>query len=285
MSIDSMTRPIQEAPTLGLLTRTVAQSPSIRWILRAHLRRHDQCDLIFIGDDFIQIHELTAECHLRHLFAKYDFGCRINSAAVIGDDLCHTEVRDSAVKLENDELREFSDSSIPSRPQFLLLTLDSAEVISLYLHEGSDHALHIEVSREQALPASSHPLERSGKILVVDPKFRAIATTVSEGGLMLKSSRHTRQTLDMDQEGSSDVLAVESSMIRVQGTILQMEFLHPPPSDPGLVVLLVVVASERKTLLQRIDWVYGMSITTAQVHSPQRFSTGKFPCSEYMGVA
>ena len=42
-------KPREVPPSIGILTRTLVQSPVIRWIIPARIRNKDKNDVIFIG--------------------------------------------------------------------------------------------------------------------------------------------------------------------------------------------------------------------------------------------
>ncbi|KAI9793939.1 MAG: hypothetical protein M1833_000508 [Piccolia ochrophora] len=154
-------------PTMGLLTKTIVQSPVCIWILPARIRHKTKNDVLFIGvrllrrsirlilsESSVQIKELHPNGHLQEVATKIDFPARITNARIIGQPrkipLSHL---DSYLKKEdttedadpfhsednfNPEfyLVEDRDSIFP--PQILVLALDSGEILFIFAFENAN---------------------------------------------------------------------------------------------------------------------------------------------------
>src|SRR5690242_9830543 len=67
-------------PIIGVLSRTVIHSPVIQWVLPARIRHPDKNDVVFVGEDYIQIKELVESGHLEDVVTKSDFDAKILAA-------------------------------------------------------------------------------------------------------------------------------------------------------------------------------------------------------------
>ncbi|KAL1911049.1 hypothetical protein Sste5344_003222 [Sporothrix stenoceras] len=97
-----------QPPNLGILTRTVVESPVAHWMLPVRLRSAQHMDVAVIGDHYVQISELGRDGRLRNIVRKTDFGSRIRNAKVIGTppESATDEEKDDAevrIKMEDDD--------------------------------------------------------------------------------------------------------------------------------------------------------------------------------------
>ncbi|GME23857.1 Cleavage/polyadenylation specificity factor A subunit [Neofusicoccum parvum] len=164
-------KPPMEQPVVGLLSRTVLQSPVVNWIIPARVRNREKNDVVFIGEDFIQLKEVLPNAHLEHVSTKADFGSRIRSARVFGEPrkFIHPPMTEKAqIPLEMDW-----DEAVP--PQILVLTLESQELLFLFARPKPDGSVEW---KESCIPLSPDAslLEQPGKHLAVDPRSRALAS-------------------------------------------------------------------------------------------------------------
>ena len=159
-------------PVLGVLTRTITRSPIYNWIIPARIRHKDKNDVVCIGDNYIEIKELTAEDgHLRHVVMKADFASTIRAARVFG-----TARRpavsglDAIIKAESEEmdLDERSGPKVP--PQILVLALESKELVFLFAFDNEDGQVEF-LTSHRPLPDQRSYLEQLGKHVAVDPKY------------------------------------------------------------------------------------------------------------------
>lgn len=167
--------PTCRARGLGLLSRTIVQSPTIRWIIPARIRNQDRNDAIFVGENFIQIRELISDGNLRYfveMATKADFDAPIVCATTLS--VPPQPAPEDPIKLnaQNDdddiEMTEgFDEKSLP--PQILILVLASKEVVFIYAVENADGGLEFIHSR-RPLPAEVGSHVRYGQNIYVDPK-------------------------------------------------------------------------------------------------------------------
>ncbi len=164
--------PAQHVPKLGILSRTVFRSPIINLIIPARVRRKHKNDVILIGEDFIHVKEILSDGHLCHVTTKADFGGRIRAARVFGEQRLPTmDARETPMELDTSDM-------IP--PQILVLTLESNELMFLFVHQEPSGALGFPFS-VLPLPEKTNFLEQQGKHLAVDPKSRALAVAACQG--------------------------------------------------------------------------------------------------------
>ena len=148
---------------VGLLSRTIIPSTTIRWILPARIRHQDHNDVIFVGESFVQLREFLPTRHLADLPARLDMGCRILAAKVISHVDC-TSFVDRVVKQEQQEL---DDSKRTMPPQILVLALDFCELAFVYAEDVAPMQIRFRVGREK-LPADVSSLGQYGRHLAVD---------------------------------------------------------------------------------------------------------------------
>lgn len=150
---------------VGVLSRTIIPSTTIRWILPARIRHQDHNDVIFVGESFVQLREFLPTRHLADLPARLDMGCRILAAKVISHVDC-TSFVDRVVKQEQ---REHGGSKRTTPPQILVLALDSSELAFVYAEDVGPMEIKFRVGREK-LPADVSTLGQYGRHLAVDSK-------------------------------------------------------------------------------------------------------------------
>ncbi|KAF2154276.1 hypothetical protein K461DRAFT_292940 [Myriangium duriaei CBS 260.36] len=142
-------------PTIGLLTRTLSDSPVVRWILPLSF----QNNLLYVGEDFVHRYECSPYGgYVSHVESLPRIGSKILAAAVMRD--------------------AHSDYDI------LLLTLDDGIIISIKFGLVDDR-LQIELAGSHALPRTHDPLQKVGKFLAVENSSKAIAVAAHERGLIL----------------------------------------------------------------------------------------------------
>ena len=248
-------------PSVGLLNKTLALSPVIRWALPARIRHKNKDDLVLIGDNFIQIHQIETDGRLTHVATKSDFDCLISSAKIFGDSLDdeHGEFEDDVdhdIKSEHHEMDSQSSRGTPILPpQCLVMTLQNEHMVFIFACEDSKGSINFNMWSYVPLPGSPSPTKRHGKHLAIDPKSRAIAVAASEGQVALYSA----QPIDTNAQWGVGLLPVSSERhVPTPGTILCMDFLHPSESDPDHVILVVLVIERGKTRMYIIDWAYSV---------------------------
>ncbi|KAK8188013.1 mono-functional DNA-alkylating methyl methanesulfonate N-term-domain-containing protein [Phyllosticta capitalensis] len=255
--------PAMDQPTVGLLSRTVLRSPIINWIIPARIRHREKNDVVFIGEDFIHLKEVLPDANLRHVCTKADFGSRIRAARIFGEPrkFIHPDLQ-HLLTAEQAQAHAESVDSIP--PQFLVLTLESREMLFLFAREREDGYIEwIETS----LPL--HPdvsvLESPGKHLAVDPRSRALAVGSSCNCILLysaKSMQEVRKTMPSDPAVEWWTPLRTEMPIQVRGVIMKMEFLFPDPDHDTQVILIVLYARQGKTRMSCYVWDHSLSPKT-----------------------
>jgi hypothetical protein len=130
-------QPLRQEP-VGILSRTLSSSSSIRWILPARLRSPSKNDVVFVGHTSIQLHEFQDSGQLVDTTAKLDLGTTITDAKIISADLETMPILDAILQQERD-LEQFSIRGQPiadgQPPQILVLITRDNELIYIYARE------------------------------------------------------------------------------------------------------------------------------------------------------
>ncbi|KAI9705342.1 MAG: hypothetical protein M1820_005172 [Bogoriella megaspora] len=242
-------------PKVGLLSRTIIRSPLINHILSAFLRSENQSDVVFVGEDFIHVKEFRADT-LHHVATKADFGCRIWAAKVLGvpphrkrntDTLSDLALKpDEGVlgfekeKLENDpmELDEHADR-LP--PQILMLTLETQELMFLFLRQAPDGKATLRTINVPYQTPADH-LEALGKCIASHPYGKAVAVGASEGVLILSKVKDWYTLRENRVKGVQDWCPISSQLqVKIDGVVLLMDFLFlDHPHEDAIILVLVV---------------------------------------------
>lgn len=167
---DAASKPSRrKVPLTGLLSRTVIPGPVIQRVLPARLRHRNKDDIVFVGDNFIQIKELVTSGYLEDVTTKADFDTKILDAKVIGDP------GNVIPELQLGEgVGLGSSSRMPSEDhwhrQILVLVLASRELLFLYGTEsfsGRPEFIHV----RRPLPSDVSSLEQYGRYIAIDPRL------------------------------------------------------------------------------------------------------------------
>ncbi|CAK3811385.1 Hypothetical predicted protein [Lecanosticta acicola] len=260
--------------SIGVLTRTILHSPVIHWILHAQLRHRLCNEVVFVGEDFVHIKEIIPDGpgrRLQHVASKIDFDSRIRAAAIFNNEEDPAQV-DFLVKLER-QRGELDDSGGP--PQLLILTLESNDIVFLYLRKGADGTARF-IQQTCPMPCFDRMLFQPGQFLAVDPLSRALAVAANEREVIIYSAKPRDQILREIREGSETWCPVSSQRpLQIEGVIQQMDFLIPPSDDKDHIVLLLIVTDQRYTKAIRIDWHYSSGPHNAQLHPGQPLARAK----------
>lgn len=186
----------EEAPSLGLLTRTLSMSSVVKWVIPARIRHETKNDVLFISADCVNIKEASGNYTLRNVFVKDDFDSPIQAAKILGD----TRARDQGDKFNDVERHSETFESIPgpitgniygewpmtldegqlannSRnksgnlpPHILVLALESDKLAFICAVNGASNEPQL-LSSQHPLPVASSPNMRLGRHIAVDPKY------------------------------------------------------------------------------------------------------------------
>ncbi|OJD13390.1 hypothetical protein AJ78_06145 [Emergomyces pasteurianus Ep9510] len=279
-SDDAASKPIrQRAPPIGLLSRTVMPGPVIQRVLPARLRHRDKHDIVFVGDNFIQIKEFVPSGHLEDIATKADFDSKILDAKVIGSP--------------GDGIPELGTSPrIPPdndwHRQILVLVLASRELLFLYGAEGpSGHPEFIHVRRP--LPSDVSSLEQYGRYIAIDPRSRAMAISAAHKFFGIFSLKPPSVICAEMEEGPVNPIQ-EERFFRADGDITAMDFLYPATEDEDRIVLMLLVNNLAKTNIACYTWKAAEGVANAEAKRiksrilpdfrlPSLFIPLKFPTS------
>lgn len=249
-------------PTYGILTKTVIESPVVRWILPVQLRSSRCNDIAFIGDHFVQIRELRGDTQLQDVIVRHDFGSRIKNAQVIGPSADPPDgmENDGGIKCEDGDVEMadsvFADSQSGGQngqlpPQLLALVLERGDLIFLYLKEDSAGKLEFVFARYD-IPES--PVPYPGFHMVVNPssRYMALACTANLFYLYELESMETLRERHAKGQKLRPVKAIKPRA--VSGIIHQIQFLYPNPADDYHVILMLILVHNETSRLSTYDW-------------------------------
>ena len=267
----SLQPPTATTPVVGVLTKTVIRSPVCKFIIHARVRHQDFNDVVFVGEDFIHVKQVKRNgdlCHLVHVATKDDFGTRIKAANTFTVDPNPTQDGDDFIKRElADSQSKHPKSTLP--PQLVVLTLDSNDLIFLYLKDDGAGIFGF-VHQTCPMPSYDNAIHQTGDHLAVDPSSRALAVAANEKEVIIYSSKPTNQLQHELGTNQPDWCPVSSQRpLAVTGVIQHLEFLHPPDKDPDHIILLVILIDQRRTKALWIDWYGNSNLIHASLHPPQ----------------
>ncbi|KAL2441002.1 hypothetical protein ABEF95_010625 [Exophiala dermatitidis] len=235
---------------LGVLSRTLNPSSSIRWILPARIRSPSRNDVVFVGSTFVQLHEFQDTGQLVNTTAKLDFGTQITDAKVISAELKMVPVVDAILKQERDQEQYTIRGSPVSRtqpPQMLVLATVDNELIYVYAREDLATDVKLVFAKRPYLRGAGLPRSQC-RYLAVDHESHALAVASPSGyfGIFkLRSVDDIKAEIDNWDPLSHGSFrpSDEQRFIQVDGDIIMLDFLQNPESDPTTVLLLLLVHS------------------------------------------
>ncbi|KAK7957135.1 uncharacterized protein PG986_006357 [Apiospora aurea] len=265
----SKTRPRPaEPPNYGILTRTIVDSPIFRWVLPVHLRSSRNHDVALIGDNFIQICELSQDSQLHNVIRKSDFGSRIRNARVVGQPPNYFRGygdgdNNPRIKTEDDDVEMLDPTQAPGTtrtppsalpPQFLALMLERGALVFLYLKEGSDGSLEF-VSSSHEMPDKS--LVHPGFHMAVDPSSRYLVLACAQNNFLVYELE-SMETLQARHSQRYPLNPIKSFRSRaVNGVIHKLEFLYPAPENDFHIILMMIIIRKQAGRLAVYDWELG----------------------------
>jgi hypothetical protein len=261
----SVQPPTAAASRPGVLTKSIIRTPVVKFILHARIRHQDLNDVVFVGEDFVHIKQVIHQGHLQHIATKDNFGARILTAKPFSLDHDAAECEIDFIKTEQSGGE--SRNALP--PQLVVLTLDSDDLVFLYLKSQDDGSFTF-VHQTLPMPQFDLPIHRTGFHLAVDPASRALAVAASEKEIIIYSAKPTDRVRRELELGHPDWCPVSSQRpLSVSGVIQHLEFLHPPDNDPDHIILLLILVDQRRTRALRMEWYGTTDLRHAQVHPPQ----------------
>ncbi|KAF1949504.1 hypothetical protein CC80DRAFT_555226 [Byssothecium circinans] len=247
--------PPREAPSIGILSRTIIETPFTKFILPANIRHKDSNDVVLIGEHSIQLKEICDYGHLRHVTTKSDFKGKILAARMFGDP--------RKVKVSTFEQSPFvhrarrsatSEEEITLPPEIIVLTLNSRVLVFLWAtHNQKGSAKFVQMTAR--LPPAYSLFDKLGPHLAVDPKGRAIAVAAYEGRFILYKTKMLETWRQEARAGSNGLPIIDEAIIQIEGRIMHMEFLSSGGTrDDSHVVLVFLLVHEGKTKIARYEW-------------------------------
>lgn len=260
------------SPGYGILSRTVFPSPLFKFIVSANIRHKDRNDVVLVGEDSIQLHEIHGYGRLGHAATKSDFSGRILTARVFGNSREVIVNKNAGNPLPMKQTEHQSKQSTTSNehpvlpPEVLVLTLTSRTLLFLWAQQNAA-GRPVFQQKSVKLPAGSSRFDRLGQCLAIDPKCRAMAVAAYEGRFMLYKTKHI-QTWHKELRNGDDTVPIEDErIIAIEGQIMHMEFLSSAAGqDDYHVVLLFIVVHQGVTKIICFDWDcrYDLSTATAR---------------------
>ncbi|KAL9078647.1 MAG: hypothetical protein Q9157_002446 [Trypethelium eluteriae] len=264
---NSTTSYLPPTPDLGLLSKTIIRSPVVNNILPARVRHKSLDDVVFVGEDFIQVKQIHSGGVLEHIATKSDFGSKIWASRVLGPSLQPKDARNrnwENQSLSSEDLvyedADFDDpmdldteqQSLP--PQILALTLESQQLCFVFVRQMPDGS-HEFRQMTIPLPTSLDYLKTIGRHLATDPRCRAMAVGAIEGSFTIYQ---TRQVCQLQEDPTKDVrnwCPIQAQQIlKVNGVILNMDFLYPSSTDDEHVILVLIVSRNGRLQILSYAW-------------------------------
>ncbi|KAK8011479.1 mono-functional DNA-alkylating methyl methanesulfonate N-term-domain-containing protein [Apiospora arundinis] len=257
-----------EPPNYGILTRTIIDSPVIRWVLPVHLRSSRNHDVAFIGDNFIQICELGQDSQLHNVIRKTDFGSRIRNACVIGPPPNYFRDNNPRIKTEDDDVEMLDSTHAPGTartppgalpPQFIALVLERGALVFLYLKEESNGRLEF-VSSCHEMPDKS--LVHPGFHMVIDPSSRYLALGCAQSNFIVYEleSMETLVTRHAQRYPLNPIKSFRSRAMN--GVIHKLAFLYPASGNDDHIILMMIIIHKQAGRVAVYDWELGEDLTT-----------------------
>lgn len=160
-------RPQEIGGLFGIFTQTVLPSPVIQWILPARLRNKHHNDVVFVGQQRIQIKQAAPGGYLEEVTEKTDFGGSIVQAKVLD---VSTQLSWEP-QLRTDDFpagKEIDPAILDDLPsQILVITLDLKQILFLCCSRSARNTF---ITFRRPLPVNVSLPEKFGRHVSVDPK-------------------------------------------------------------------------------------------------------------------
>lgn len=221
--------------------------------------------------------------HLYEVIRKDDFGSRIRNASVLGslEDYEKEQVRVKEEEAEDvDMINSSTSSSIRLPPQILVLQLEtdtSSDSIFLMPHQLYDGSWRF-ISSRRRLSRAMDKLQ-PGMHLSIDPSSRYMAVGCSEQCFAVQEF-NTRTELNRQYDDHEEPQFINSEkIVLTKGTILKLEFLHPPAGSDDDVNLLLIMYVHDKIKMLLYSWNAGDPQPLSAV-KPRNFKTRGYSLKE-----
>nr|POE94489.1 hypothetical protein CFP56_16729 [Quercus suber] len=251
----------------GVFTKTVIDSPVIRWIFQARIRGAEFNDVLQVGSDFIHVKQVDRRGGLVHIASQNGFGAQIRAARILDIDHGKPDF-DQAIKLEAKKIR--SPGTVAPPPQLLVLTLSwpMNELVFVYMAIDLSKNFQFE-QRRVPLMTFDRVLTHPGEHLTVESQSRAIAVAALDKEIMLYSLKSKAQLRNAEFNKTTWCPVAAERAVQVDGAIQHLEFLIPPEDDIDHIVVLVIIVDDRRTKAVYIDWHHGSTMSDIHIHIAQ----------------
>ncbi|KAI5926216.1 mono-functional DNA-alkylating methyl methanesulfonate N-term-domain-containing protein [Camillea tinctor] len=259
-------QPPLKPPTCGLLTRTIIDSPIIRWVLPVQLRSFRYNDVALVGDNCVQICELGQDRQFQDVAIKRDFNSRIRNAIVMGPPnypisdngtLVRSGGGDAHMMDSGSQSHEYPKEEDQLFQQLLVLVLERGEIVFLYLRRTPMGGWEF-VSFHHSIPG--HRLVNPGFHMTIDPSWSYLTVACSED-LFIMYQLEPMEVLRFRQSRGQPLEPIISTQARaVKGIIHRIEFLHPLRGNDRQVILLIIMIQPKFSKLAIYEWDHSESL-------------------------
>ncbi|CAI6235125.1 unnamed protein product [Periconia digitata] len=267
----------EPTPCLGILSRTIIETPLFKFILSANIRRSGLSDVLYVGEDFVQLHEIGDYGHLRHVATKSDFKGKILAARVFGDPRkVHVSTSDRNPLLKRATIHRARTSVTGNEetvlpPDIAVLTLSSRTLMFLWASQIQPGLLTFH-QKTLRLPVGHSRFDRTGNHLAIDPKGRAMAVAASEGLFVLYKLKPMDVWRKEMRDGNDGLPIVDEVIVPFEGRVMHMEFLSPSHAqDDAHVVLVFIYVDEGRTKVASYEWDFGNSLGDTMTETKKSF--------------
>jgi hypothetical protein len=268
---EAVAKSTDHVPELGVLSRTVFASPLFKSVRPANIRRKDLNDIVFIGEDAVQLKEIHDYGRLRHVATKSDFKGRILAARVFGDpreipaQVASPLPKNRALHRARRSMTGDEEPVLP--PEVIVLTLTSRTLMFLWARHTQNGAVTFS-QKTIRLPAGASRFDRFGAFLAIDSKRRAIAVAAQEGRFILYKTKPMERWRKELRDRYQTTPIEDERIIPLEGRVMHMEFLSSGSAqDEFHVVLLFVLVLQGKTKITCFDWDCREDLSTATVRT------------------
>ncbi|KAI1734358.1 hypothetical protein F4680DRAFT_453995 [Xylaria scruposa] len=263
-------------PNYGVLTRTVVKSPIVRWILPVQLRSSRFNDVALVGDQSVQICELSSDFQLQPI-AKVEFGSKIRNCGIMGthDYLRRTreDIHASYYRGDDADTTSYDPSTSPTLPggvepiqQVLVLVLSTGELVFLIMNltsagdwkfAPSHFPIFGNINKDGEWVANGEDDETlidPGFLMTISPDGGYLALACAENLFIVYQLKSIAE-LRLQHAKGQPLQPIRSVRARaVKGVIHKLEFLHPDSGHTFDVVLLIIIAQPGVLRLAIYDW-------------------------------
>jgi hypothetical protein len=268
---ESIAKPTNQVPELGILSKTVFASPLFKSVRPANVRHKDLNDIVLIGEDAVQLKEIHDYGRLRHVATKSDFRGRILAARVFGDpreipvSVASPLPKQRPLHRGRRSMTGEEERVLP--PEVIVLTLTSRTLMFLWARHTQKGAVTFS-QRTVRLPAGASRFDRFGAFLAIDTKRRAMAVAAQEGRFILYKTKSMQRWRRELRDGMETTPIEDERIIPIEGRVMHMDFLSSGVAqDEFHVVLLFVIALQGKTKITCFDWDCREDLSTAAVRT------------------